>query len=694
MFKAKTKLLGMKKLVILLLLTGITGYSQPHRTIDSLEKALKVTQGHDKTEILSRLSELYQSVDIEKSIAYDLQNLELQRRFENVKDQSTVLNNLGISYYMLGDYAASLNYFEQSLELRETAGDTLNIVKTLNNLGVISQIAGDFDQALEYLQQSLIFKIELDDTLSTAKTLNNIGVIYKDAGKYDMSQRFLNQALDNYLAVNDSSGIAAVYNNLGQVYEAEEKPDSALRYFSNSLEIKRKIGDKRGIANTLNNIGLIYANAGNPEKAKTYFNEAIGIREKINDQFGLASAMNNLANVHLNERNFTAAKNLFKKSLQIANAENLKGIMQRNYAGFSRLYEMTGIYDSSLFYFKKFTVVKDSIFSDDLNKQLATLEVKYETEKSKKENEILRQQNRIQELQIENSRRQKIQFVGVIFLLFFGSIIVVLYLQYRNNKRHSEELKDLNNQLEARVKERTAKLEEVNATKDRFFSIIAHDLKSPFNSLLGFAEILNNDYNSLGDFKRKEISGYLKESAETVYRLLENLLEWSSTQTGRLKLRPRMVDLKALAKDTLKLAKPLAENKQIDLKLKASEPVHAMVDGDSIRTVLRNLVSNAIKFTPRGGSVDVSVSCSENSPGKKTARIKVRDNGTGIREENLKGLFDLAKNKPSAGTDNEPGTGLGLPLSRDFTELNGGTIRIESTWGEGSTFTVELPAEN
>lgn len=676
---------------LFLLFAGITAQAQPISGADSLE-ALLPGAGYDKqTEILYRLSGLYQPVDIGKSIDYDLRNLELQREAGDIGEQSNVLNNLGISHYMIGDYGAALDYFEQSLKLRQQFHDTANIVKTLNNLGVISQIAGDFDQALAYLRRSLIFKMQLNDTLSTAKTLNNIGVIYKDVGKLTDAQRFLTQALQRYRWVNDSSGIAAALNNLGQVAEGMDKIDSALIYFENSLEIKRQIGDRRGLANTLNNIGLIYGNQGKTDEALKHFTEAMVIRRQLNDNFGLASVMNNMANLYLTMGENRKALELFRNSLMISRSENLLGVTLRNYAGISGYFEKTGRSDSALFYHKLYASLKDTIFNQDLKQEIVDLKNRYETEKGKKEIEILRQKNEIQQLQIENDRKQKIQYVTVIFLLFFGSVTMVLYMQYRNNRNLNKQLRSMNAELEARVKIRTAELEEANATRDRFFSIIAHDLKNPFNSLLGFTEILDNDYTELGDYKRREISRYLRESAESVYRLLENLLEWSSAQTGRLQINAQRIDLEKLAVESMEQIRLTAARKGVSLKLETTGTVLAVADEDMLRTVFRNLLSNAVKFTSRSGNVAISAAYRTDKK-KKWAVVSIADTGTGIRPEEIKRIFHLTENKPTKGTDNEPGTGLGLPLSYEFIRLNGGSLHVESTWGKGSRFYFMLPA--
>jgi len=665
--------------------------AQQQNEIDSLEQALSLADISTKTEILNRLSELSQKISVEKAVEYDLMNLEIQQQLGNKRDESSVLNNLGIDYYLMGDYSRSLEYFEQSLKLREELLDTANIVKTLNNLGVISQINADYNQALTYLQKSLLFKLKLDDTLSIAKTLNNIGVIYMDLKKHDDADRFLRQAQDYYGALNDISGMAASLNNLGQNFDAIGNQDSALIFYQKSIGLKKQINDERGLGNTLNNVGIIYFDKELYREAKSYFEESRKIREKIGDRFGLASTLNNLANISVSEKKLDEALRLFDESNQIAHQENLKGFLMRNYGGLSRLYEIKGKHEKALEYYKMMSALNDSIFSEDFNKQLADLRINYENEKQSKENEILQQKNQIQQLEIFLYREQQVQLLIAIFLIFVLSVVIVLYLRYRNNQKTNFTLKQMNIDLEYSVKKRTRELEEANSTKDRFFSIIAHDLKNPFTALLGFSEILSNDFDQLSYPKKKEIIHFIKESTENIYKLLENLLDWASAQSNEIQLFPAALNINQLIREVISIMYYQAQRKSIRINFLSQTEKYAFADEDTIKTVIRNLISNAIKFTPKGGMVQITSSSYEIS-GKEKVNIRVKDNGIGIKEEALNNLFDKSQKHRSEGTEKEPGTGLGLILCKEFVEKNGGEIIVESEFGSYSQFSFSLPA--
>ncbi len=248
------------------------------------------------------------------------------------------------------------------------------------------------------------------------------------------------------------------------------------------------------------------------------------------------------------------------------------------------------------------------------------------------------------------------------------------------------ELKELTSSLEIKVDQRTKELKELNATKDKFFSIIAHDLKNPFNTLLGFSELM---INNLDAYDRKQISEFINiihSTSKNAYSLLENLLEWSRTQAGRIELKPERIDLFILVEENISLLNGIANNKDIKLVNEVNKDTVAFADKNMINTVIRNLLTNALKYTSKRGTVKVS---SETDDDRTV--IKVTDTGVGIQEENLEKLFRIDVNYSTRGTEDEAGTGLGLILCKEFIQRNKGEIGVRSTFGIGSEFFFSLP---
>lgn len=259
------------------------------------------------------------------------------------------------------------------------------------------------------------------------------------------------------------------------------------------------------------------------------------------------------------------------------------------------------------------------------------------------------------------------------------------YDQEKTILKQNVELKELNTNLEKKVELRTQELKELNATKDKFFSIIAHDLKNPFNTLMGFSELLVNNIDSYEKTRIEEFIKIILQTSKNTYLLLENLLEWSRTQTGRLEMAPSIIDIYELVDENIDLIYNNASNKKLILSNNIPKNVRVFADANMIHTVIRNLLSNAIKYTNQGGEINIS-SKIQNS----YIEITVSDSGIGIKPDNIKRLFRLDENYSTKGTAEETGTGLGLILCKEFVEKNGGEIWVKSTYGKGSDFTIKL----
>ena len=231
-------------------------------------------------------------------------------------------------------------------------------------------------------------------------------------------------------------------------------------------------------------------------------------------------------------------------------------------------------------------------------------------------------------------------------------------------------------------------LEKLNQEKNKFFSIIAHDLRSPFTSLMGFTNLLKAQAENLSSDQVKEFANTIDQSADRVFKLLENLLEWAQMQMERVDPQSDFITLNDIAKKTVDVLGPVAAEKGLTLS-ETGEALKAYADPNMVDTVIRNLVNNAIKFTPEGGTITIAYEMTET--GK--AKVSVKDTGVGMSASVAKTIFSLADNVTTRGTNGEKGTGLGLTLCKELVELNGGRIELESEPNKGSTFSFTLPQE-
>ena len=230
-------------------------------------------------------------------------------------------------------------------------------------------------------------------------------------------------------------------------------------------------------------------------------------------------------------------------------------------------------------------------------------------------------------------------------------------------------------------------LSELNATKDKFFSIIAHDLRSPLNQLIGLSEILQNMIKSDQSEDAIRMVNIINESAKSGRMLLENLLEWSRSQTGSINFNPESLDLSVVTQEIVELVAQNAMQKEISIVSKVKSGTHAFADSNMVKTILRNLISNSIKFTFNGGKILLGAKIL-----KDKVTYSVTDNGIGIGEDDIKKLFRMDVNPKTIGQSKEKGTGLGLILCKEFVEINGGEIWVKSEFGKGSSFLFTLPA--
>ena len=241
-------------------------------------------------------------------------------------------------------------------------------------------------------------------------------------------------------------------------------------------------------------------------------------------------------------------------------------------------------------------------------------------------------------------------------------------------------------EAEKALKESEIRLSELNATKDRFFSILGHDLKSPFNSILGFSNLLADQINKKDYQELERYARIIQESSQRAMDLITNLLDWSLSQSGKIEFTPEYIELVAIINEVAELLSDSAQQKFITISKKIPHNITVLADKAMVHTVLRNLICNGIKFTEPGGEIRISTEQKDNQ-----LVVSVADNGIGIKEKDIDKLFRIESNYSRLGTNKEKGTGLGLLLCKEFIETHKGKIWAESRAGKGSIFNFTLP---
>ncbi|MCD4745167.1 MAG: tetratricopeptide repeat-containing sensor histidine kinase [Bacteroidales bacterium] len=663
------------------------------KKIDSLEKILATSSPKEKPDILNKLSKKYFSVSLDKSYDFAIKALEISKEFNNKADEALANYNLGNYFYTKSDFENSLDYFKRSLEIEEELGNKKNIAKVSNNIGIVYYDLGNFEKTLKYYLKSLRLEEELENTQGIAHCLNNIGIVYAAWGNKEKALDYYEKSLKLEEILGNKQGIAGSLNNIGIIYSDMGKDKLAIEYYEKALKLEQEFINIKGIAYALNNIGESYFELGEHKKALEYIQSSLEMEIEAGNKTGIAQSYTTIGKIYYRLGNNKKALDYNNKSFKIANSIKLNPTVLDNYDLYYKIYLSLGNYKKALNYHEKYNNLKDTIYNKKFHKQLAEIYAKFEIEKREREKEILRHENEIKEKELLNQRIYLI--IIFVLMLVFG---VMVYFDIKSKKKANIELKKKNQQIteqkeksektfqELRISEQ--KLREVNATKDKFFSIIAHDLKNPFNAIIGFSNLLYEDFNKFNENEKKSFIKNIKDASESTFKLLQNLLDWSRTQTGKIEINPEIIDISTIVNDNISILKTNADTKNIKILSEVSFNTMAYADENMIKTVLRNLLSNAIKFTPKSGEVKIFA-----DPFNNFIEVCISDTGIGISKENIENLFRIDKQFKTKGTVDEPGSGLGLILCKEFIEKNGGEIWAESELGKGSKFKFTLPVK-
>ena len=621
--------------------------------------------------------------DLENSVRFNQLAFDLSDKESYKLGKAKSLNNFGLLEWRKGAYSEALNNYKAALAITSEINNDEEKSRSLNFIGLVYWKIGNYPASVESLFGSLKIKEKLNDQYEIALTLNNLSNVYNEMGNYDKAISFAKRALEITEKTGNNYAIGRAYGNLGVSYSKTNNYQTAIDYLTKALEIKQKSGEIKGLAYTLMDIATLYSKQNNILLSLEYYNKALDIMKSINDAHGLALSYYSLAELYYNKGDYSKTFYNINKSMQYAKRENLRESIKNNLFLLSRYYEKSKNYARSLEYFQAYSNLKDSLLSEINNSQIANLQVKYETTQKEKENELLKQKNIIQSLEL-NQQESFIKLLVTIILLAVV-IIFAFYYKYKFVKNTKRLLEEKNSEIE----KQKHTLEELNNTKDKLFSIIAHDLKNPFQSILGNTSLLIEEYKALSETERMSIISQIDTVTKSSYVLLENLLHWSLSETGQFAYSPTNINLRREVDETLSLLSAVIEKKNLKVDLLIDHSLEVFTDSNFLRIILRNLVTNAVKYSYTNGKIKVESRIDDNN-----VIVMVEDHGIGMTEEETKKLFTIQSRKSVRGTSNERGTGLGLIVSNECVQKYGGQIRAESILGEGSRFYFTIPRSN
>jgi signal transduction histidine kinase/Tfp pilus assembly protein PilF len=559
-------------------------------------------------------------------------------------------------------------------QLAKTNKNPHQSVQILLIKGQNEHYSSNYEDAVAIYYQALEQAEQLRDSILLAKVTLNLGMVYDELEDYDEAINFFHKALIISHSIKDSSVIAKTYQNIAISYQNKKDLAKALEYNEKANELAILKKDTTMIIDVINNFGTIAYDQKDLVKSLEYYSKALNLYQEIKDRKGIAMAYNNIGLVYLDKNEYEKSIDYFNKSLALATELKMHGFIGDIYSNLTIYYQQKKDFKKAFYCYDRFNAIYDSLAGEKKNKMIYQIQAKYKLGRNTRELEELKVKNRSQLNAIDSAKSSQFYWV-VITILVMLLMCATGYLLFKEKKLASE------------LKNKTKELYELNVSKDKFFSIIAHDLKNPFNVLVSYTGILKTDLELFSKEELEQIISDLNEASENGYNLLQNLLIWTRSQTNRIHILKTNFILADIFKEVKGLAELNLANKEQTLSVKIDQNLKVYADKDMISVVLRNLVFNAIKFSVKGSVINLNASLVGSN-----VRIDVIDSGIGISEESIKKLFTLDKNTMTHGTEGETGTGLGLVLCKEFVEKNDGTIWVESKLGEGSVFSFTIPA--
>ncbi|WP_163713204.1 ATP-binding protein [Mangrovibacterium lignilyticum] len=649
---------------------------------DSLQNLLPELEGEEKVGALLQLSQLDGSNDTAKSLAYLRESISISKQLEKPALLAKAYLSEADYFFNIDDYLHAIPLYEQTINLYQELDSTQLIGEIYNSIGLSYYYLGEFEKALASQIEAVKNFEESANLRDLTRIYINMGMVYNRLGDYNSAVQYYRKASQIAETTGDIERLGNSYNGLGTGNYNAGRLDSAKFYYRKAQKYFTEVGNEQRLAAVINNLGNIYTDEGDSlEVGLSYYQKAYDIYSKHNDLRNKVFVMEGLGCVYSELGNLKKALQIFNEGLKTALANNYGYyITQLYYEDIATVYEREGKIEQAFSAYKTYKLYLDSMRQEERLWQATAIEKKYEFTKSEALISRLNAEKELAMIQLEKDKA--FRNLGVFAILILLIIITYVSFGNYNRKRINRILVEKNIQIEAQRNE----LEQLNASKNRFFSIIAHDLKNPLHTVLGYSFLLHHEYDRFSDKDKKKYARDIYNSTNNIFRLLQNLLDWSRSQTGRLKYEPMIFELSSLQEKICNLLKPVSDQKNISLNYEVPGNIHVYATPMMVETVLRNLVSNAVKFTPDGGSVSISFKRYE-----RDISVCVKDTGIGMTESELEQLFAIDSKIKKKGTNNEDGSGLGLILCKEFIQLNKGKIWAESQAGKGSTFCFTVP---
>lgn len=569
-------------------------------------------------------------------------------------------NNLGVLHRRRGLYDSALHYFVKAFDLAETATDSILVGDYLSNIGLVYQNQGSFENAIQYNLRALVIRKATRDTVKIAASYNNLGIIYNSLKNYEEAATYLKESLAMKRAVGELRPIANTLVNLGSTFYYQGAYSKTTECLTEALSIFESLGDRQHSAATLENLSFVAKKNGNPLSAHEYLIRALEIRRYLGHQGDIISSLVNSATL-LTElgRIKEAATHLdeaYTRAQEYGEIEPLKSVAQAK----AYLYEKKGDYREAYRFHLQYTALKDSLLNENMLSRIAEMREKYET--AEKEREIQFQESRLAQQAVVIAQRSQQRNFLIVIAAAILIILMLVYFSYRARLRAREALNQ--------------KTLEMERMRSQFFANISHEFRTPLTLIQSVADELSEK-----DIDPNTIQT-VRTNSNRLLNLVDQLLDLSRLDAGQLKITAHQGDIAEFIRAISGAFSSLSAQKKIQYTVDVEDRVDGYFDADKLEKIIVNLLSNAFKFTPEDGVVELRA-WTEND----ILRLTVTDTGPGIPDGEEKRIFDRFY---QVSGNHHYGTGIGLSLTRELVELQGGAIEVKRL-ATGSCFEVTLP---
>lgn len=671
--------------------------------VTQLQQELKKPQADTtRLRLLQQLTEAYSSVDPKKKFYYANIYKQLAEKLHDEHAVADAYINMGISYGIQSKLDSALHYFFLAHDKAVKSNYPLGIARSLADLGFAYDRLDNKQESIKYYFQALPIYKKINYERGVNQCYINIGSIYHDLGKFRLAISYYEQCLKSYIKEKDVVGIAYANYTLGNCYQEVYEDDKALGYLAKSLVTRDSIGDLNGSGLVRRSMGIAYTHQKKYDLAIQNLEIALKNMRTLKDKYQEAAVVNSLADVYLKMQKYGKAEEYALQGLSLAKEIKSKIVSSTSLDRLVSVYKNTNQINKAFEYQSKFLAVKDSIAAEKAIKDVTLTEfnrVRNENAALAKHNEDISTRNTGYLTKINNYGNVVMIIMGVLV-----TVILLVFILHRRNlnkqainkllMKQKEEIASMNNNLQVLnrevntqmeiSKDQNIELEKINDIKNRFFSIISHDLRGPLGTMLSLFAVYRN--GDIGEDDMRMLMLKLEDNVVNTSSFLDNLLEWSKSQFEGIVINPTNFNVNDFIAENIRLHKTKTAIKDIKIVFKPLKPVLAYADPNMINLVIRNLLSNSIKFCRPTDTITFNITESDNR-----VVVSVKDTGPGISEADQSKMFSL-EHAVSSGTQGEKGNQLGLILCRDMVIQNNGEIGFESVPGEGATFWISIPA--